>query len=109
MGRSCFCCCGFAAVADAGAAGAELTLCRLESASSSSSSVLHARLSPQPEPDDGLHGFLVTSMTSSISAADGDEANSSCSGPSMSASLKPWFRSRRRRRLFSSRTFRAAA
>ena len=44
-----------------------------------------------------------------LSAADGDEANSSCSGPSMSASLKPWFRSRRRRRLFSSRTFRAAA
>lgn len=107
MGRSCFCCCGFAA-ADTGAAGAEMMLCRLEPASSSSSSVLHTRLSPQPESDDGLHGFLVTSMTSSISAAEGDEANSSCSGPSMSASLKPWFRSRRRRRLFSSRTFRAA-
>ena len=66
-------------------------------------------LLPQPEVDDGRQTFGVTSITFSISAAEGDEAYSSCSGPSMSASLKPWFRSSRRRRLFSSRTFRAAA
>jgi hypothetical protein len=87
-------------------------LCRLESmsmsSSSSSSSVLHMRLSPQAEVEEGRHSFGVASMTFSISAAEGDDAYSSCSGPSMSASLKPWCRSSRRKRLFSSRTLRAA-
>jgi len=112
MGRSCFCC---LAASDAGVAAFDTVLCRLESISispsswSSSSSVLDARLSPQAEVDDGRHILGVTSMTFSISAAEGDEAYSSCSGPSMSASLKPCCRSRRRRRLFSSRTLRAAA